>query len=95
MLGNSRTVAEKMVFALIRVLSTFGDKYEDLITFFVTALDRDPPVLHPLVGLSDQYLRCKIGRQTHGAAFDITMRELPHLRTEHVPVLLYPHLYLC
>ncbi len=94
-LGNSGRVAEQMVFALIRVFSTFGDQYEDLITFLVTALDRDPPLLHPLAGLSDQYLRCRLDRQTHGAAFDTTMGELPHLRTEYVPVVLQPPLHLC
>ena len=94
-LGNSGRVAEQMVFALIRVLSTFGDQYEDLITFLVTALDRDPPLLHPLDGLSDQYLRCRIDRQTHRAAFDTTMGELSHLGAGYVPVVLHPALYLC
>ena len=84
-----------MVFALIRVPSTFGDQYEDLIAFLVTALDRAPPLLHPLGGLSDQYLRWRVDRQTHGAAFVTTMGKIPYLRKEYVPVMLHPPLSSC
>ena len=94
-LSNGGRAAEQMVFALIRVLSTFGDQYEDLVTFVVTALDGDPPLLHSLEGLSDQYLRCRIDRHTDGAAFDITMGQLPQTRTEYVPVVLISPIHPC
>jgi hypothetical protein len=87
-------VAEQMIFALIRVLSTFGDQYMHLIVFLATALDRDPPLLHHLAGLSNQYWKWRIDRQTHGAASDIVMGELPHSRTEYVPAVLHPPIYL-
>ena len=54
-LGNSGRVAEQMVFALLRVLHSFGDQSEDLILFLNTVLDREPPLLHALDGCSDVY----------------------------------------
>lgn len=41
-------------FAMIRVLSTFGSKYKELVKFLITVLDREVSLLHNLAGLSDQ-----------------------------------------
>lgn len=75
-LGNSGRVAEHMVFALLRVLYSFGDQYRDLTTFVETVLDRDPPLLHSLAGLSDQYLRWRLDVRNHKTESDYVM--IPH-----------------
>lgn len=83
-LGNRGTVTEHMVFAMIRVLSTFKGKYEDLVAFLVAVLDREPPILHPFAGLSDQYLMWRIGRCGHDNAFYIAMMEVSRSLPESV-----------
>lgn len=78
--GNSGRVAERMVFALVRVLESFAERHLDLITFIETALDRSRPLLHALDGRSDQYLSRRIHGQTHGTAMmDLSRMKLPEL----------------
>jgi hypothetical protein len=60
-LGNSGKVAERMVFALVRNLLLFEERFEDLITFLETTIDRKHPPLHVLDGFSDEYMRLRIG----------------------------------
>lgn len=52
-LENNGRVGEKMVFALVRVLRSFIDQFEDLITFLNTGFDREPPLLHLFDGFFD------------------------------------------
>lgn len=59
-LGNSGTVAERMVFALSRTLNSLGEDFEDLLTFVETALNQEHPPLHALDGLADEYVCLKI-----------------------------------
>lgn len=61
-------VGEQIVFALIRVLRSFGDQFEDLITFLDTVLDRSLLLLHVFDGFCDQYLSQRIDGQTHKTA---------------------------
>ncbi len=85
-LGNSGRVAEQMVFALLRVLYSFADDFENLTTFLETALDREPPPLHLFDGFSDQYLRLMINGQPHEAArVDLSRIKIPELRGEDDP----------
>ncbi len=67
-LGNSGNVWEQMVFALIRMLRSFVDLYDDLIMFLETVLDLEPLLLHVFHGFSDQYLCRRIKGQPHEAA---------------------------
>ncbi|KAL9025485.1 MAG: hypothetical protein Q9180_007660 [Flavoplaca navasiana] len=66
-LGNSRRVLEEMVFVLVRVLSSFVDQFNDLITFFETVLDQEPPLSHAFDGFSHQYLRRRIDGSPNGS----------------------------
>lgn len=72
LLGNSGRLAERMVFALLRVLSCSRSLYEDLIVFVETALDREPLPLHVFAGFSDEYLHQRIQNQSH----EIVMEKL-------------------
>ncbi len=49
-------VFERMGFSFLRVLTTFGDKYKDIIQLLAGALDNDPPFLELFDGLMDQYV---------------------------------------
>jgi hypothetical protein len=60
-----------MMFSLLRVLTSHMNEYNDLIKSLVTILDREPPPLHVLDGLSDQYLSRRIKGQSHNVAMDI------------------------
>ena len=85
-LGNSGRVAEQMVFALLRVLYSFAEEFENLITFLETALDRERPPLHLFDGFSDQYLRLIINGQPHAAArLDLSRIKMPELRGDDDP----------
>ena len=59
-LSNRQSVFERVGFSFLRVLTTFGDKYEDMIQLLAVALDRDPPFLESFDGLTDQYVAEKI-----------------------------------
>ena len=41
-LRNQRTVLERVGFSFLRVLVTFGDRYQDMIQLLAVALDKDP-----------------------------------------------------
>jgi hypothetical protein len=79
-LGNSGAVAEQMTFSLVRVLRSFANQSEDLITFLETVLDRRPPLLHAFDGFSDRYLRSRIDAQPHqNALVDLSQIKLSEL----------------
>ena len=67
-LGNSGKVAERMILALVRVLHSTRDQHQDLIAFIEAVLDCEPPLLHVLDGLSDEYLSRRVGGQSHTTA---------------------------
>lgn len=87
-IGNRGRVTEHMIFAMIRVLSTFGSRYEESVAFLAAVLDHEPPLLHPLAGLSDQYLSLRIRRHNHETAFKLVMTEVSCLLSESVSPLL-------
>lgn len=70
-LGNSRRVAEQIVFSLVRELYSFGDQFKDLIVFLETALDQERSPLHVFDGFNDRYLRLRIERQPHKKAIEV------------------------
>jgi hypothetical protein len=81
LLGNSRTVWERMIFSLIRVLRSYMDQFENLIMFLYTILDREPPLLHAFDGFSDQYLGRRIDGQPHEKAMvEVSRFNMPELR---------------
>ena len=85
-LGNSRRLAERMVFALVQILYSFGDQFKDLITLLETTLDRERPLLHFLDGCSDQYLRWRM----HQSSKEITnWTESTYCTQELLPQELY------
>jgi len=59
-LSNQRTVFERIGFSFLRVLTTVGDEHKDMIQLLATALDKDPPLLEPFDGLTDQYVAQRI-----------------------------------
>ena len=71
-LGNSGAVAKQMVFSVARVLRSFANQFEDLITFLETVLHRHPPLLHASDEFSDQYLRSRIAQPHKNALRDLT-----------------------
>lgn len=69
-LSNQRTVFERIGFSLLRVFTTLGDGCEDIIQLLDGALDKDPPLLDALDGLTDQYIAKRItGRLSHLNAY--------------------------
>jgi hypothetical protein len=74
-LGNSGTVAKRMVFALIRVFGA-EDRFEGLKTFLEDITDQEPPLLHVCDGLSDQYMKRMTVGLDHDTAFAAVSREL-------------------
>lgn len=54
-LSNQRMVIERTGFSFLRVLPTFGDKYENVTQLLTGAVDKDPLLLEPFDGLTDQY----------------------------------------
>ena len=85
-LGNSGIVGEQMVFALVRVLRSFVDQFEDLIAFLETAFKRRPLLLHVFDGFSDQYLRRRINGQSHKTAIaELSHFKMPELRGDDDP----------
>ena len=89
--GNSGRAAEQMIFALIRVLHSFGDRFKDLITFLDTTLDREYHSLHLLDGFSDQYLHRRLQGQPHETAI---ADFLLGMTAEYVFALLHPPICL-
>jgi hypothetical protein len=86
-LENSKAIWERMVFSLLRVLSSFANQYEDLIQFLASVLDRETPLLDPFDGFSDQYLIRKINGQLHDIAIlvlDQDYLKTPKLRKDDV-----------
>jgi len=79
-LGNSGRVAERMVFALVRVLRSLAYQFEGLLAFLEIVLDREPPLLHVLDRFSDQYLGWRIDSRTHDPAFKSAIAELSHFK---------------
>lgn len=62
-LSNQRTI---LGFSLLRVFTTLSDGYEDIIQLLARALDKDPPLLDALDGLTDQHIAKRItGRLSH------------------------------
>ncbi len=59
-LSNQRPVFERIGFSFLRVLTTLGDEYEDIVQLLAVALDKDPPFLEPFDGLTDQYVAERI-----------------------------------
>ena len=74
--GNSGRTVERMVCALVRVFKSLGDKFEDLVVFVETALNRVHPLLHCFDGFSDHYLQRRIEGQGHRSA----MTALPSIK---------------
>lgn len=68
-IGNRGKVMEHMVFAMIRVLFFFGDRYEELVKLLVTVLDLEPRILDTFDGFTDQYLKLRIEPCDHRTAF--------------------------
>ena len=56
------------MFALLRVLYPLASKYEGLITFLETTLDRERPPLHLFDGFTDHYFRLRISYRSHKTA---------------------------
>ncbi|KAL9004829.1 MAG: hypothetical protein Q9188_002373 [Gyalolechia gomerana] len=82
-LGDGGSVLEHMVFALVRVLSSFVDRFESLIAFLATALDRDPPLSCVSDEVLDQYLRRRIGGGlSHKTAIAECIRKLGFVGNE-------------
>jgi hypothetical protein len=85
-LENSGRVGDQMVFALVRVLCSFIDQFEDLITFLNTALDQEPPLLYLFDGFSDQYLRWRITGQPYTTAIvALSHFKMPELGGDYDP----------
>jgi len=63
-LSNQRTVFERVSFSFLRVLDTFGDRYENMVQLLAVALDKDPPFLESFDGWTDQYLVERIKNRT-------------------------------
>lgn len=59
-LSNQRTVFERLSFSFLRVLTTLGDEYKNIIQLLAVALDKDPPLLESFDGLTDQYVAERI-----------------------------------
>ena len=73
--GNTGTIAKHLAFALVRVLRTYGNTYEDLTVFLDCVCDTEPPLLQGLDGLSDEYLSMRIANfkfasQDHESAYN-------------------------
>lgn len=82
-LENSKMVWERMVFSLLRVLSSFTNQYEDLIQFLASVLDRETPLLDPFDGFSDQYLTRRINGQPHETVIlKLSHLKMPELRKD-------------
>lgn len=70
-LSNERTVSERMVLSVLRVLDTVEDS-EKMRTFLATVLDTDTPVLEPSHESSDQYWKYRMeDGVTHKDAFSM------------------------
>ena len=70
-LSNQRAVFERTGFSFLRVLTAFGDEYETIIQILAVALDKDPPLLEPFDGLTDQYGVERIKKKTpHLSAYE-------------------------
>lgn len=59
-MSNQRTVFERLGFSFLRVLTTLGGGYKDIIQLLAVALDKDPPLLESFDGLTDQYVAERI-----------------------------------
>jgi hypothetical protein len=69
-LRNERAVLERMIFSILRVFDTFGDKYHDMRQFLATVLDEKTPLLESFDGFSDQYwVRRMKSMMTHEHAY--------------------------
>ena len=68
-ISGRQTIFEQMGFSLMRVLHAM-DRSEDLLQFLGEVLDKRPPLLTPLDGVSDQYCARKIQGDTHKTSFD-------------------------
>jgi len=55
-LSNQQTVFEKMNFSFLRILTTFDNKYKDMIQLLAIALDKNPLFLEPFDKLTNQYV---------------------------------------
>ena len=55
-LSNQRTVFKRINFLFLRVLTTIGDEYEDMVRLLAAALNKDPLFLEPFNKLTDQYV---------------------------------------
>ncbi len=77
-LENSEKVVKQMFFVFLWVLCC-RSQYNNLAMFLTTILDWEPPLLHFLDGLVDQYLIWKIEGQTHKTAFKTVMKKILQL----------------
>ena len=86
LLGNSGRVAEQMVFALLRGLYLLASKYEGLITFLETTLDRERPPLHLFDEFTGHYFRLRISYQCHKTArLELSGVKMPELGEDDDP----------
>lgn len=68
-ISNRRTVFEQVILLFVRVLYTFGD-CQDMLLLLAGALDKEPSLLEPLDGVSDQYCARKVRGHDHNRAFE-------------------------
>jgi hypothetical protein len=60
-----------MGFSFLRVLTTFSNKYKAIIQILAVILNKDPPLLEPFDGLTDQYRVERIKNKTpHLSAYE-------------------------
>ena len=59
-LSNKRTIFERLAFSFLRVATSLGDNYIDIIQLFVTTLNKEAPLLERFDGLPDQYFAARM-----------------------------------
>lgn len=58
--ATSERSSNGWVFSFLRVLTTLGDEYKDIIQLLAVALEKDPPLLESFDGSTDQYVAERI-----------------------------------
>lgn len=76
-LSNQREVFERIGFSFLRVLSTLGDEYGDVVQLLAAALDKDAPSLELFDRFTDQY---GVGRIKNRDSHVTALKEVRGLR---------------
>ena len=68
-ISNRRTIFERMILSLVRVLCTLN-KSEETVQLLVEVLDKEASLLESLDGTTDQYCARKVHGHKHNRAFE-------------------------